>query len=465
MAEVTIEEVPRKTREVFEKAVSAMERGNAIYATDMLLAILDTEPRFLQARKLLRAAQMKKFRDAGGGAMRHLTASLSGIGGVLAVSANLKSKPLKALQAAERLMMKNPLNKQFYTLLAKSAISADMPEVAIHTLEIVRETAPDDVALLYWIGGLYKDNGITDKARECFERIGALRPNDPKAIKALKDSQAMDTMKSGRWTEAAGEVGGYRKVMKNAEEAQRLEQEAKAVKTTSDTDALLAEQLRKIEREPNNINYRRALGDLYARAGQLEEALAALTEADRISGGGDPQIDRAIGSLRVRQHDARIESLRAAGDEAGATAAEQEKQVFLLSDAEDRVKRYPNDLQFKYDLGILLFERDRPAEAIQQFQLSQRNPQRRIRSLYYLARCFEKKGQFDIAAEQLEKAASELTILDNTKKDVLYELGIVYDQMKRQDKAVELFKQIYAVDIGYRDVAERIELSYKAAKG
>jgi tetratricopeptide (TPR) repeat protein len=465
MAEVTIDEVPRKTREVFEKAVSAMERGNADYATDMLLAILDTEPRFLQARRLLRAAQLKKRRDSGGGSMHQLTASLSGIGGVMAVSANLKSKPLKALQAAERLMMKDPLNKQFYTLLAKAALAADMPEVAIHTLEIIRETAPDDIDLLYWIGGLYKENGITDKARECFERIGALRPNDPKAIKALKDSQAMDTMKSGRWNEAAGEVGGYRKVMKNAEEAQRLEQEAKAVKTTGDTEALLADQLRKIEREPNNINYRRALGDLYARAGRLEEALAALTEADRISGGGDPQIDRAISGLRVRMHDARIEALRAGGDETGATAAEQEKQAFLLSDAEDRVKRYPNDLQCKYDLGILLFERDRHAEAIQQFQQSQRNPQRRIRSLYYLARCFEKKGQFDIAAEQLEKAASELTVLDNMKKDILYELGVVYDQMEQRDKAVELFKLIYAVDIGYRDVAARIEASYKTEKG
>lgn len=465
MAEVTIDEVPRKTREVFEKAVSAMERGNADYATDMLLAILDTEPRLLQARRLLRAAQIKKRRDSGGGSMQQLIASLSGIGGVLAVSANLKSKPLKALQAAERLMMKDPLNKQFYTLLAKAALSAGMPEVAMHTLEIIRETAPDDVDLLYWIGGLYKENGITDKARECFERIGALRPNDPKAIKALKDSQAMDTMKSGRWNEAAGEVGGYRKVMKNAEEAQRLEQEAKAVKTTGDTEDLLAEQLRKIEREPNNINYRRALGDLYARADRLEDALAALTEADRISGGGDPQIDRAISGLRVRMHDANIAALRAAGDEAGAVSAEQTKQAFLLSDAEDRVKRYPNDLQCKYDLGILLFERDRHAEAIQQFQQSQRNPQRRIRSLYYLARCFEKKGQFDIAAEQLEKAASELTVLDNMKKDILYELGVVYDQMERRDKAVELFKLIYAVDIGYRDVAARIEASYKTEKG
>ncbi len=463
MAEVTLEEVPRKMREVFEKAVSAMERGNTDYATDMLMALLDTEPRLLQARKLLRAAQIKKFRESGGGAGRHLVSSLTGIGGVMAASASLKSKPLKALQAAEKLMMKDPLNKQFYTLLAKAAIAAELPETAIHTLEAAREAEPDDIELLYWLGGLYKENGITDKARECFERIGTLRPNDPKAIKALKDAQAMDTMKTGRWTEAAGEVGGYRKVMKNAEEAQRLEQEAKAVKTASDTDALIAELLAKIEREPNNINYRRALADHYARAERLDEALATLREADRISGGGDPQIDRAISNLRIKQFDASIAALRAGGDEAGAQAAEQEKDAYLVSDAEERVKRYPNDLQFKFELGALLFEHGQYLEAIQQFQQSQRNPQRRIRSLYYLARCFEQKGQFDIAAEQLEKASSELSVLDNTKKDIIYELGVVYEQMGQREKAVDLFKQIYSVDISYRDVAERIEKSYKKA--
>jgi len=461
MPEVTLEEVPRKMREVFEKAVSAMERGNADYATNMLLALLDTEPRLLQARKLLRAAQIKKFRESGGGAMRHLTSSLAGIGGVMAGSAMLKSKPLKALQAAEKLMMKDPLNKQFYTLLAKAAIAADLPETAIHTLEFALEAEPESIDLLYWLGGLYKDGGITDKARECFERIGTLRPNDPKAIKALKDAQAMDTMKSGRWTEAAGEVGGYRKVMKDAEEAQRLEQEAKAVKTAGDIDTLIADQLKKIEREPNNINYRRALAEHYIRAERLDEALATLQEADRISGGGDPQIDRSISNLRVRKFDARIEELRAAGDEAGVQAAEQEKDAYLLADAEERVKRYPNDLQFKYEHGVLLFEHGQFIEAIQQFQLSQRNPQRRIRSLYYLARCFEQKGQLDIAAEQLEKASSELSVLDNTKKDILYELGVVYDQMGQREKAVDLFKQIYSVDIAYRDVAERIEKSYK----
>ncbi len=458
MAEVTLEQVPRKTREVFEKAASALERGNFDYAMDMFASLLEVEPRLLQARKLLRAAQIKKFRESGSASStRHLMASLGGLGGLVGAQMAIKTKPHKALAMAEKLMRKDPLNPSFYRLLARAAEAADMPETAIHTLEFALEAAPEDVSLLRWLGNLYKQTGDTAKARECFDRVFRMKPNDPRAIKDVKDAQAMDTMKQGKWTEAQS----YRDVIKDQEEAKRLEKQAKAVATETDVEELIAEHLKKIEAEPQNINYRRALADLYARADRFDEALAALAVATEITGGGDPQVDRAITGIRVRQYDVRIEGLRAAGKEAEAEAVEQEKTAFIYSDAEERVKRYPNDLQFKYEYGVLLFDRGQINEAVQQFQLAQRNPQRRIRALYYLARCFEQKGQYDIAAEQLEKAVLELSTMDNNKKDVLYELGLVHEKMGQQEKANDFFKQIYAVDISYKDVASRIEKSYK----
>lgn len=461
MPEVTLNEAPRKLREIVDKASAALERGNTDYAIEMLLNTLDTEPRLLEARKLLRNAQVARFVAAGGGPSRHFLATLTGLGGLISASAMVKAKPLKALQRAERLMNRDPLNRPFIMLVARAALAAELPQTAIHALEVAREAYPNDVDLLYQLGTLYKENGITDKARECFETLYRLRPNDPKILKGLKDAQAMDSMQQGRWVEV-GEKGDYRKVLRDQEEAMRLEQAAKAVKTASDLDSLITDHLQKIQREPTNVNYRRALADLYARAERYDEALATLEDADRISGGGDPQIDRTISQIRVRKFDAAIQQARAAGDDARATTLEAEKKEYLFTSTQERVRRYPNDLQFKYDLGLLLFERGMYTEAIQQFQQSQRNPQRRIRSLYYLARCFEEKGQLDIAAEQLEKASSELTVLDNTKKDILYELGVVYERMGRAEKAVELFKEIYAVDIAFRDVAERIERYYRS---
>jgi len=125
------------------------------------------------------------------------------------------------------------------------------------------------------------------------------------------------------------------------------------------------------------------------------------------------------------------------------------------------VQRYPNDLQFRYDLGVLLFQRGQLNEAIREFQISQRNPQRRTRSLYYMALCFKHKNQHDIAMEQLEKASSELHVMDDTKKDILYEMGIISELMKQPAKAAGFFKEIYSVDIGFKDVASRIEKAYE----
>jgi len=68
-----------------------------------------------------------------------------------------------------------------------------------------------------------------------------------------------------------------------------------------------------------------------------------------------------------------------------------------------------------------------------------------------------------IAAEQLEKAASELHSMDETKKDILYELGLLNEAMGRTEKAHDFFKQIYAVDIGYKEVAQKIEKTYKSS--
>ncbi len=456
MAEVTLDEVPRKMRELFDKAASALERGNSEYAETMLMAILEQEPRLLQARKLLRAAQIKRHKEKGGGGFARMLSGLTQLPATLSINAAIAKDPLKALPKIEKLMSSDPTNPAYGALLVKAAEAAGLREVGIHTLELMLEQKPDDVNLLNWIARLHDEEGNTKEARGYYERIVELRPNDPAAIKALKDAQARDTMKQGRWEEV-GKRGDFRKLIKDTAQAEMLEKQSKAVKTADDAEQLIEELRGKIEREPGNINYRRALADHFLRLERFDEAIAALHEADAISGGGDPQIDRAINEATLRRFDAEITALRKAGKTAEAEAKEKELDRFKVEDAARRVARYPNDLQFKYEYGVLLYEHGQYTEAIAQFQSAQRNPQRRLRALYYLALCFEKKGQLDIAVEQLQKAASEMTQMDDNRKDVLYELGVLHEKMGHPEKALEYYKEIYAVDISYRDVAQKVE--------
>ena len=75
--------------------------------------------------------------------------------------------------------------------------------------------------------------------------------------------------------------------------------------------------------------------------------------------------------------------------------------------------------------------------------------------------CFKAKGQFDMARDQLEAANGELSTMDGVKKNVCYELGSLYESMGDKTKAAEYYKLIYQNDIGYKDIAQKIELLYE----
>ena len=50
--------------------------------------------------------------------------------------------------------------------------------------------------------------------------------------------------------------------------------------------------------------------------------------------------------------------------------------------------------------------------------------------------------------------------MDPVKKEVLYEKGLIHEDMSDKEAALDCFKQIYEVDYGYKDVAQRVESSY-----
>lgn len=464
MPEITLDKAPKDVQDLFNKGLGAFERGNLDYAIDLLLACVEKEPGFLQARKFLRAAEMRKFKQKKkSNFFTHYISMLTGLPEYLKTMAMAKSgKPDEALISAEKLLRNDPLNPKFITFFAQAAGNANLPEAAIQTLEIARDHYPENISVLNWLGAFYQKTGRTSSARECFEKLSEICPSDPDAVKHLKDALALDSMSTDGWAVTAEKGGTYREIIKDTEEAQLLEQEAKAVKSEKDTDALVADALAKVQAEPENINYYRSLARLYVQKKMFNDAIAILNKAIEISR-GDPELDAAMTSTRSRQFDYEISQLEEAGNSAGAETKKAEKQQFVFNDLQERVKRYPNDLKLRYDWGIMLLNNDYRNEAIQQFQMSQRSPKHRLKSLYSLAMCFKQKKQYDLAMDQLEKAGSETVTMDDTKKDILYELGEISEIMGNEEKSTEYYKQIYQVDIGYKDIAAKIERAYKTS--
>ncbi len=459
--EVTLENLSKSSRDYFNRGFTALERGNIDYAIEMLSACLEESPRFVRAWKFLRAAEVKRARKKTVSSFSHGIDSVVKMPTYLSAMGLLKSgKHQAAMMLAEKLLRDNPEDPKYGKLFAEAAAAFDLPEAAMMTLETVRDSHPDDVSVLSWLGALYQKSGRMRSARECFERLCEISPNDPSALKQLKDAMALDSMSNDGWEKSVDKGGSFRDMLKDSDEAALLEQGAKSAKSDSGLDSLITDMLKKIEAEPNNINYRRGLANMYLQKREFEPAITVLEEAVTLNP-GDPELERTLGNARIRYMENQIEQRRLVGDEEGAVDLENQLLQFKFDDLQSKVERYPNDLQLRFDWGVMLYENDYINEAIQQFQLAQRSAKNRVLSLYYMGVCFRAKKQYDIASRQLETALADLPIMDANKKKVLYELGELAGVMGDAKKASDYFMQIYQSDISYRDVASRIEAFYQ----
>jgi len=453
MAVVTLEQCPKKVKDLFNRASTAIERDNADYAIEMLLSTLDLEPQLLQARRLLRMAEIRKATSG-----KSSMSGLKGMGPKSKIKSLIKKDPAKALKTAEeQLMTVDPVNAGFVYAYKEAAMAADNPEAAVMTMELARDYNKTDKEYLETLGDLYLEVGNPKGAVESYTAVSELDPQNQPIRKKIRDAAAVNTMQKGNWEEE----GDFQNKLANKEEAAQLEQENKAVLSDDDiTGMIKAFQLR-VQSEPENISHSRRLAELYVQAGEFDAGIDEYERANSLTKGGDPEIDRAIVETTLKIYDNNIdyyENIEPNPEEAQQMRAEKEEYEFTI--AADRVERYPNDREFKYLYGELLFKRGDYTEAIRQFQEGKKNPKHRLNAIYYLGRCFHAKGQLDMAINTLTDAADEMLVMDDTKKDVLYELGSISETMEEYAQALDYYKKIYEVDIGYKDVEQKIEEGY-----
>jgi tetratricopeptide (TPR) repeat protein len=114
------------------------------------------------------------------------------------------------------------------------------------------------------------------------------------------------------------------------------------------------------------------------------------------------------------------------------------------------------DYEAHYDLGVAYKEMGLVDEAIAQFQKSLRDPDQRVRSYEALGQCFVEKKQYPIAAALLKRATEVPGSDDQQLVGVLYLLGFATEHLGRPSEALPYYLRVFAVDIEFRDIAERV---------
>jgi tetratricopeptide (TPR) repeat protein len=458
MAETTAENINPTARGYFEKALAALERNNLDYSIEMFIQCLSTEPNFTKGRQYLRAAQMKKTQSAGGFKRMLATAKTAPL--LTKAKLTISKNPSEAMTFAEQVLSEDPKNGQALAILAEAADAGNYPETTVQTLEYYITMNPKDSKTLHWLGRAYGAAGRHDLARDTYERILRVHPNDFAAQKALKDATARGATDGGGWEEATS----YRDVIKDKDEAVALEQQSRVVRAEDMTTNLINDNLEKLSREPENPVIHRELGRLYSQKGDFDAALQYLEKILAAEAGSDPTLEREIADIKANRVLAQINAKKTElASRPGDAAIQQEiadlensHTQLLLAEAERMVERYPNDLNYRYDLGALHMRVGNIQDAIEQFQKSVGQPQRRVPSLNYLGQCFQQMGLHDLAIDQYVKAIEEIPMMDGLKKELLYNLGSAYETLGENDKAIAEYKKIAGVDLGFRDVKDKI---------
>ena len=456
----------QKAQNFTNRGRQAMEGRKFDLAVEMFLQALTFVPDALETRRMLRAAQIAKFKSNPPSA---LALKMQGMGSYFARQKVLglakKGQGVEAMAEAEKLMCQNPLDPNNIECAVKAAEAANKPEAAAVTVEAAYECGNNDPALLERVATYYTIAKRYDKARDAYSKLIALRPGDQRILQLLKNTEAQATMSAG-WNDAVGKKGGYQKILANEEQAKKLDQANKAMVVGDDADALIAEKIAQIEKEPGNLNFYRALARLYSQNKRFGDAIATLEKAVAINS-SDPELDRMLSSTRTADYEYRIEQLKAAGKTQEAEDLEAEKNQFVFDDLAARVERYPNDFHLHFELGLQYFTYEYYDEAVQHFQLAQKSPKDRLEALYYLAMCFVHKGQVDMGVMQLETARDQIPTMDELKKKIVYQLGLCAEQSGDLEKAYAYYKDVYSTDVTFADLNTRmldVAAKIKAAK-
>lgn len=454
LIELTEAEISAGMKDLWAKAQSAYELKNYTYAISLCQSLMKEYPGFIDARRLARSSAMAE--NAG----KQQKKGLFGSSGLKLPS---KKDPLAAIHELEKELAKSPFDPAANDMLFDCALKLNLLDTAAFALETVRSGAPENTKLLHKLADFYLSRDIPSKAAEAYTTICEQDPTDMVAVKGSKDATAQASMKKQNW-EGAQDI---RELMKDTGEKADLEAANRAAMTTDQLEEKLAKLSAEYAEDNQNLSLVKQIGDLYEQLEDWPNAHAFYDYAYSLSN-QDVALQGKAEKMKDMAADYQVSQIKAAHEadpeneeiKAQYDAIMAERTAHQVTEAQARVDRNPTDPQLRYELGLALYNSGGFSDAIPHLQQATRNPHIRTKVLLLLGRTFKEKNMHDLAIKQLTDALADLPMMDATKKEVLYEKGIIHSEMKDQAAALDSFKQIYEVDYGYRDVAKRVEESY-----
>ncbi len=130
----------------------------------------------------------------------------------------------------------------------------------------------------------------------------------------------------------------------------------------------------------------------------------------------------------------------------------------MLSQFKDKVSENldSSDVRAHYDLGTAYKEMGLLDEAITSFQAALRASANHLPTYEMMGQTFIEMGQPEAAVRSLERALDAADTVEDELVGIYYYLGRAYEALEKKDSAVDYYDRVFALDINFADVTERL---------
>ncbi|HEY0380008.1 MAG TPA: tetratricopeptide repeat protein [Pyrinomonadaceae bacterium] len=130
--------------------------------------------------------------------------------------------------------------------------------------------------------------------------------------------------------------------------------------------------------------------------------------------------------------------------------------------AEEESPESDGDYETHYNLGIAYQEMELLDEAVEEFQSAaaltspRDGTPRYLQCCNMLGHCFMRKEMPRLAVMWFKKGLEAPDHTEDEYQALRYDLGTAYEQMGELDSAIDVFTEVYGIDISYRGVADKL---------
>jgi tetratricopeptide (TPR) repeat protein len=362
-----------------------------------------------------------------------------------------------------------------YVRVVEDFISQGLVEDATATLLHAITTLPERLTLRYRLAELFAAQGQTQKAVNVYLQVLDAHPDEVQAWEALAQlygkrhatAEAADAyLHAIRVNEAGGNL--FAAAQEYEALLPLLDDRAGALKRLVEIYGSLgfkAEMVQKILE----------LARLAEERGEKERALMIFSKVLDLDPANEEAQLRLGKSIQVVSILPTSESLLVTEaptpDEVGAEP-EPEPGPGETSFPPGRVIRTVDDLlgfhpdagepeltenpQVCYDLGLAYLEMGITQEAIHYLQLASRDTALRVRACNMLGLCFLQKDMPEMAAKEFERGLATPGLGEAEAVGLYYNLAAAYERLGELGRALDGYRKVYAIDINYLDVREKL---------